>query len=49
MIKTAKKVLEQNIYNILVNGLDLNAFFSFIDNKRYWQRLAVRGLIQLCS
>ena len=33
MIKTAKKEMEQNIYDILVNGLDLNAFYSFIDSK----------------
>ena len=25
--------MEQNIYDILVNGLDLNAFYSFIDSK----------------
>ena len=25
----------QNIYDILVNGLDLNAFYSFIDSKTY--------------
>ena len=32
MIKQ-RKIMEQNLYDILVNGLNLNAFYSFIDSK----------------